>query len=270
MSELKNKFLDLKDLAVKWDKYFSIYENYFKKFKNSEIIFVEIGIFNGGSLRMWKDYFGKNAKIIGIDINPECKKFEKTNENIFVEIGNQSDQKFWNNFFNKYGNVDVVLDDGGHTNLDQIITTTNVIKNINDGGHLIVEDTHTSYVKEYNSSKKYSFISFAKTIIDDINSNIDLDLNIKKKFSLNKYIYSVEFYESMVCFNVDRSKALKNKKIVNKGKSHSIEDLTWVGNDILIAKFQRFLKGIPFIRLNKFTKFLKKRLNDKILKKYFE
>ena len=60
MSELKNKFLDLKDLAVKWDKYFSIYENYFKKFKNSEIIFVEIGIFNGGSLRMWKDYFGKN------------------------------------------------------------------------------------------------------------------------------------------------------------------------------------------------------------------
>ena len=36
-----------------------------------------MGIFNGGSLKIWKEYFGPDAKIIGIDINPECKKFEE-------------------------------------------------------------------------------------------------------------------------------------------------------------------------------------------------
>ena len=47
---------------MKWEKYFPIYENYFKKFKDQKIIFVEIGIFNGGSLQMWKEYFGKDQK----------------------------------------------------------------------------------------------------------------------------------------------------------------------------------------------------------------
>ncbi len=270
MSELKEKFLNLKDYSVKWEKYFPVYENYFKKFKDKKIIFVEIGIFNGGSLQMWKEYFGKEAKIIGIDINSECKRFENLDKNIFVEIGNQSDETFWDSFFNKYGKVDIILDDGGHTNLDQIITTVNVVKNINDDGILMVEDTHTSYVSEYNSSKKYSFINFAKSLVDDLNSNIDIDLDIKKKFSLKKYIYSVDFYESIVCLRINKSKTLKNKKIVNSGQNHSIEDLTWKGNEILVNKIKKYIIAIPFIRLNKFTKFLKKRINNNLLKKYFK
>ena len=77
MSELKKEFENLKNYSVKWEKYFKIYEKFFSKFKNKKIIFVEIGIFNGGSLQMWKNYFGKDSKIIGVDINPECKKFEE-------------------------------------------------------------------------------------------------------------------------------------------------------------------------------------------------
>ena len=270
MSELKEKFLKLKDYSVKWEKYFPIYENYFKKFKDKKIIFIEIGIFNGGSLQMWKEYFGKDSKIIGIDINPECKKFENLDKNIFVEIGNQSDEIFWKNFFNKYGNADIILDDGGHTNLDQIITTVNAVKNINDEGVLMIEDTHTSYVSEYNSSKKFSFINFVKTLVDDLNSNIDMDLNIKKNFSLKKYIYSVEFYESIVCFRINRSKTFENKQVVNNGQNHSIEDLTWKGNEIFINKFKNYIKKVPLIRLNKFTNFLKKKINNNLLKKYFK
>ena len=245
-------------------------KNEFSKLKNKKITFIEIGIFNGGSLKMWKNYFGKEAKIIGIDINPKCKKFEEKENNIFVEIGNQSDQNFWQIFFGKYGSVDAILDDGGHTNLDQIITTVNTVQHINDDGVLMVEDTHTSYAEEYNSSKKYSFINFSKKIIDDINSNIDLDLGININFSLKKFIYSVDFYESIVCFNINRSKTTKNKKLINKGKNHSIDDLTWVGNEIFVKKFKKYLKNVPFIRLNKFTKYLKKRINNKIIKRFFE
>ena len=132
----------------------------FNSYKNKNITFVEIGIANGGSLEIWKKYFGKSSRIIGIDINPECRIFEKDGYEIF--IGNQSCPKFWKFFFKKVGNVDIILDDGGHTNLDQIITTLNTVNKINDNGLLVIEDTHTSYSKEYNSSTKYSFVNFAK------------------------------------------------------------------------------------------------------------
>ena len=84
MQQLKNEFSKLEDYSVKWEKYFPVYEKYFNQFKNKKITFIEIGIFNGGSLKMWKNYFGKDSKIIGIDINSECKKFEEKENNIFV------------------------------------------------------------------------------------------------------------------------------------------------------------------------------------------
>ena len=153
----------------------------------------------------------KISKIIGVDINPECKKFEEKENDIFVEIGNQSDDEFWKLFFNKHGNVDAILDDGGHTNLDQIKTTVNTVQHINNDGVLMIEDTHTSYVDEYNSLvKNIHLLIFLKKVIDDLNSNIDLDLNLKINFSLKKYIYSIDFYESIVCFNINH---LKQKKI---------------------------------------------------------
>ena len=263
MNNLKKEFYKLDNYSTKWEKYFSIYENILSKYKDKNITFVEIGIFNGGSLQLWKNFFGPKAKIIGIDINKECKKFEDKDKNIEVFIGNQSDVNFWEEFFNKVENVDIVLDDGGHTNLDQIVTTSMVVEKINDGGMLIVEDTHTSYLKEYNSSSSRSFINFTKNLIDDLNSNIDLKLELKNKFSLKKYIYSIQYFESVVVFNIDRSKTSKNINLQNEGQHHAIHDLSQEANEIFIKKISAFLKKIPLIRLNKLTKFIKKKSNDK-------
>ena len=172
MSDLKSEFLKLEDFSTKWEKYFDVYENILNKYKNKNITFVEIGIFNGGSLKLWKNFFGEKARIIGIDLNQKCKQFENKKENIEIFIGNQSDENFWDNFFSKVGNVDIILDDGGHTNLDLITTFSKSIPFINDGGLFIAEDTHTCYQKHYNSSFKYSFINFSKNLIDELNSNI--------------------------------------------------------------------------------------------------
>jgi len=270
MNNLKKEFYKLDNYSTKWEKYFSIYEDILSKYKDKNITFVEIGIFNGGSLQLWKNFFGPKAKIIGIDINKECKKFEDKDKNIEVFIGNQSDVNFWEEFFNKVENVDIVLDDGGHTNLDQIVTTSMVVEKINDGGMLIVEDTHTSYLKEYNSSSSRSFINFTKNLIDDLNSNIDLKLELKNKFSLKKYIYSIQYFESVVVFNIDRSKTSKNINLQNEGQHHAIHDLSQEANEIFIKKISAFLKKIPLIRLNKFTKFIKKKSNDNYIKKFFE
>ena len=60
----------------KWDHYFDIYDKYFSQYRDTDVVFVEIGIYQGGSLQMWKEYLGPKIMIYGIDINPECKKFE--------------------------------------------------------------------------------------------------------------------------------------------------------------------------------------------------
>ena len=86
---------------IKWSNYFEIYEKLFKKFKNKKITLVEVGIADGGSLFMWRNYFGKKAKIIGVELNPEAKKLEKNGFKIC--IGDQSNPVFWKNFYKKFG-----------------------------------------------------------------------------------------------------------------------------------------------------------------------
>ena len=94
-------FIKSKYLSLKYKNYFNVYDKLFNKYRNKKITFVEVGVFSGGSLFMWRNFFGKKAKIIGIDLNPESKKFEKYGFKIF--IGDQSKEKFWKNFFSKIG-----------------------------------------------------------------------------------------------------------------------------------------------------------------------
>ena len=180
----RDLFLQSKRYTTKWEKYFDVYDGIFDRFKHKKITFVEVGVLNGESLQMWKKYFHPDSKIIGIDFNPECKKFEKDGIEIF--IGDQSDEDFWDNFFKKVGKVDILLDDGGHTNTQQIITTLKSLPNITDDGILMIEDTHTSYMQEFGNPNKYSFINFTKKIIDDVNFKYRNLGNFK--VSLNDYV----------------------------------------------------------------------------------
>ena len=66
-------FQNSKKYSVKWSGYFQVYEKIFSNYRNKKIKFVEIGVANGGSLFMWRNYFGKKAEIIGIDLNPNAK-----------------------------------------------------------------------------------------------------------------------------------------------------------------------------------------------------
>ena len=257
--DLKKIFNETKNSSIKSDNYFEIYEKYLNKFIGKEITFVEIGVLNGGSLQMWKKYFGEKAQIFGIDINPECKKFEDDQIKIF--IGDQSSEDFWKKFFDQVGKVDVILDDGAHTNISQIKTTLSCINNIKNDGLLIIEDTHTSYIKKYNTSKKYTFINFTKTIIDKLYKD-DRSLNNKNdEFNLSKLIFSINIYQSCVIFNINQNKTNKNKTITNEKMDHGIKDKT----------FQYFLKDdkkiLGWIKLNKNLKRIYNKY--KYLKKIF-
>mgnify|MGYP001364377661 CR=1 FL=1 len=232
-------FYNSKYLSLKYKNYFLIYDKLFNKYKNKKIIFVEIGVFSGGSLFMWRNFFGKKAKIIGIDLNPDSKKFEKYGFKIF--IGDQSKEIFWKKFFSKVGKVDIILDDGGHTNYQQIMTTNSCIPNIKDNGMLVTEDVHTSFIKDkwYNPSK-YSFINYCKKLIDDINTRFPKIKN--HNYSLKKYIYSIQNFESIVCFNVNRKLCKINSEIRNPRKSTDpIEFRSKLDKNSFLFKVKKFL-----------------------------
>ncbi len=77
---------------TKWSNYFDVYERHFSRFRQRDVVILEIGVMQGGSLQMWKHYFGDRAKIFGIDIDPRCKVFEEENVRIFT--GSQEDRGF--------------------------------------------------------------------------------------------------------------------------------------------------------------------------------
>jgi len=64
------------NLIHKWDHYFEIYDKYFNKYIDQEVVLLEIGVLQGGSIDLWKKYFGNKLRYYGIDITPKCKQFE--------------------------------------------------------------------------------------------------------------------------------------------------------------------------------------------------
>src|SRR4051812_27718854 len=107
-------------LIHKWDHYFEIYDRHFSNYRGKNINMLEIGISHGGSLQLWKEYFGEGVNIYAIDVNPECKKFE--DEKVKVFIGSQSDSAFLNTVIQNIPKLDIIIDDGGHTMKQRIIS----------------------------------------------------------------------------------------------------------------------------------------------------
>jgi hypothetical protein len=213
-------YLASKYLSIKHSSYFQVYDDMLSKYRGRDIVFVEIGVLNGGSLFMWREFFGPKARIIGIDFNPAATKWAA--DGFEIHIGNQADPEFWRDFFSKVGKVDVVLDDGGHTNEQQIATTVCTIPNIRDGGLLMVEDVHASYMRQFSNPSKYSYVNYAKFVVDAINSRFP-----KVRASTNplrQLVYAVSFFESIVCFHIDRERCFVSVPTSNNGISSDAQD----------------------------------------------
>lgn len=147
MNDLERFFYTKQHREIyKWIHYFEIYDRHFAKYRGKAPLVMEIGVFHGGSVQMWKDYFGKEATIIGVDIDPSTKIFEE--DQIHIEIGSQSDREFLRQLKQKYPRIDVLIDDGGHTMEQQITTLEEMFGHLSDDGVYLCEDLHTSYWKE--------------------------------------------------------------------------------------------------------------------------
>jgi hypothetical protein len=186
----------------KWRHYLEIYDRHLAAFRTRAVgdpplRLLEIGVSEGGSLRLWRKYFGDEAIIFGIDVNPKCAVFDR--QHGCVRIGSQSDPAFLKSVVAEMGGLDVVIDDGSHAAPHQKISFETLFPQLSAHGVYICEDLHTSYWPgTYGGGYRRSsaFIEFSKNIIDDINA--DYHRHEQGLANASRLIDGIHFYNSMV------------------------------------------------------------------------
>jgi hypothetical protein len=164
----------LNDLALKYktDKsswghnYTAVYDHLFTPIRNKPIKFLEVGIQQGYSLRTWRDWF-PNATIYGVDIRNKWVDRFKDEERIITERVDQSSAEQLTEFAKK-GPWRVIIDDGSHHSHDQKLTFDVLWDQVEPGGYYIIEDTHTSYHKNFVKTEKETLIQRMLRLTDEI------------------------------------------------------------------------------------------------------
>lgn len=198
-------------LIHKWLHYFEIYDHHFSRFRGKEVKVLEIGVFHGGSLQMWKNYFGEHAQIIGLDIDPRCKELEE--DHITIYIGNQEDRQFLAKLKDAIGEVDIVIDDGGHYMTQQIATFEEIYPIVSSNGVYLVEDLHTSYWPSYGGGyqKNGTFIEYTKKLIDQLNAWHSSNPEVFNVDDFTRTTKSMHFYDSISVFEKGKIPSPSNK-----------------------------------------------------------
>ncbi len=144
----------------KWSHYFEIYDRHLAKFVDRDVHLAEVGVYSGGSLEMWRHYFGERCHVTGIDIQPACLSYADAHTTIV--IGDQADPAFWKRF--REGGtrtVDVLIDDGGHSYDQQRVTLQEMLPYLSPGGVYICEDIH---------GRDNEFARYAQTLAGELNA----------------------------------------------------------------------------------------------------
>jgi SAM-dependent methyltransferase len=185
-------------LVRKWMHYFDVYHRHFARFRGQPCTVLEFGVFHGGSLQMWRDYFGPQARIVGVDINPRLTSLGEPG--IEIVIGDQGDRGFLRKLAKDYGPIDVLIDDGSHQMSHQIATVEELYRAVQPEGVILVEDTHTSYWREHGGGLRtpYSFMEYAKRLVDELNAWHTRDPHSFQPGPFTRNTRSMHFYDSVV------------------------------------------------------------------------
>lgn len=156
----------------KWSQYFAIYREILGPLTGGPQRILEIGVYRGASLELWKRYFSHpDTLIVGIDIDPACSRFDAPNDRRYVRIGSQNDAKFLNSVVAEFGPFDLVIDDGSHRSSDVIASFNHLFADgLKDLGIYFVEDLHASYWTGWRDSRK-SFLDVCVELIEHMHAH---------------------------------------------------------------------------------------------------
>lgn len=183
---------------TKWLHYLDIYHRHFERFRGSSPVVLEIGVFDGGSLDMWRDYFGPGCRLYGVDVNERCKAFLAGDTTIL--IGDQGDREFLRRLRRELPRIDILIDDGGHRMHQQIATFEELYAHVAEDGVYLCEDMHTSYWDEFGGSYRNpgSFVEYSKRLIDQLNA---WHAKGPPEFAADDFTrsaYSMHYYDSVL------------------------------------------------------------------------
>jgi SAM-dependent methyltransferase len=151
--------------GIKWTHYFETYEALFGPRRSAPMRVLEIGVFKGNSLRLWRQYFHHpETVVVGIDIDPECARFDAPSEQMHVRIGSQADPEFLQRVVNEFGPFDLIIDDGSHHSTHMIASFNALYRDgLKENGIYFAEDLHANYWFPWRDSRR-TFLDLCKEL----------------------------------------------------------------------------------------------------------
>lgn len=152
----------------KWPHYLAFYEQAFEPWVGKPVRMLEIGVQYGGSLDLWRKYFGREAVLFGVDIDPKCA--DRVTAPNQVRLGSQDDAEFLGRVVDEMGGLDIVLDDGSHVASHQRASFRALWPRLAPGGAYLIEDLHSSYWEGWEGGYRRAGtgIELVKELIDDM------------------------------------------------------------------------------------------------------
>lgn len=158
------------DKASNGHDYLKVYEQIMPVYAPVQLL--EIGWFDGASMKTWREYLHPESVIVGVDIDDkdpiEGVQFHQVNATtprLLEEVGH-------------YGKFDFIIDDGSHLSPDVVQTLLLLWPDVVPGGYYIVEDLHVSYHPDWKGwdptrptrgrINGQPSMEFLKTLVDSV------------------------------------------------------------------------------------------------------
>jgi hypothetical protein len=136
---------------------------------------------------MSRSCIGAKCRIFGVDIEPACRQY--ANEYTQILIGDQGDPNFWDGVCKQIPQVDIILDDGGHTPEQQRCTLEHAFQLLKPGGVYVCEDIH---------GLNNQFAAYCAGMIDELNQYDSTNGTSCKTSAFQATVKSICFYPFLV------------------------------------------------------------------------
>ena len=152
LPELASKYDTVKNIS---SGYLDNYTRHFSHLREQPVKLLELGVYHGGSLLMWNEYFA-NGHIAGLDINPN--PMPSTPERVKFFQGSQGDHALLHSIANKVApdGFDVIIDDAAHVGtLARSSFQAMFDDHLKHGGIYVIEDWGTGYWGSWPDGQVY-------------------------------------------------------------------------------------------------------------------
>jgi hypothetical protein len=185
-------------VSHKWHDYLAVYDRHAARFRDKQVVFLEIGVCHGGSLQVWKEYLGPRSQIHGVDLLNVCR--EAAEARVKVHTCDTGSQTALATVLKDIGPIDIVLDDGSHLGADQKRCFEQIFPQMRDGGVYLVEDLQCSYWRDFSGGyrRRGTFIEYSKNLIDRMHAWYIADDRIDPNEWFARNIRSISFYDGIM------------------------------------------------------------------------